>query len=269
MSARDSAAPAGPGNNQAGGLGNGGIGGGFGGGAYGGGGGYGAGGGINGGYSNRTGLTTGNTMYGNSAYGPSGGMAQAYGTRDYASLNRAGMGPTVGSYGNFQTPQGQPMYGSSPVQGQSFNGMNMGQALSQANRAQAAWQAAQAAHPQVGGLLDPSQGNVQPTSGGIVPNGYNTDYAPPAWAPPYTTMPTVQPQITDDMVPGYGTTYTPPSQVNLPTPAVPPTYYTHGGWPGQNTYYRDHQIAKVFENDRVPQEKGWGQSNSYTGRSGR
>ena len=183
MSARDSAGPAGPGGGGVG-LANGGVGGGYGGGAAGGRGGMGGGAGYNGGYGSHTGLTTGNKMYGNSAYGPSGGMAQAYGTRDYASLNRAGMGPTVGSYGNFQTPQGQPMYGSSPVQGQSFYGMNMGQALSQANRAQAAWQAAQAAHPQVGGLLDPHLGNIQPASDVSPPQ-----YAPPAWAPPYTSMP--------------------------------------------------------------------------------
>jgi hypothetical protein len=142
MSARDdfgSSAGRGPG---AGGLGNGGVGGGMGGGSRGGGAGY------NGGAGSRTGLTTGTTTYGNTAFGRPGGNAVAYGMRDAASLNRAGMGPTVGSYGNFRTPSGAAMFGNSPVQGQSFYGMNMGQALSQANRAQA-----RQPQPQVGGLL--------------------------------------------------------------------------------------------------------------------
>jgi hypothetical protein len=142
MSARDdfgSSAGRGPG---AGGLGNGGIGGGMGGGSRGGGAGY------NAGAGSRTGLTTGTTTYGNTAFGRPGGNAVAYGMRDAASLNRAGMGPTVGSYGNFRTPSGAAMFGNSPVQGQSFYGMNMGQALSQANRAQA-----RQPQQQVGGLL--------------------------------------------------------------------------------------------------------------------
>ena len=140
MSARDdfgSSAGRGPG---AGGLGNGGIGGGMSAGSRGGGAGY------NAGAGSRTGLTTGTTTYGNTAFGRPGGNAVAYGMRDAASLNRAGMGPTVGSFSNFRTPSGAAMFGNSPVQGQSFYGMNMGQALSQANRAQAR-------QPQVGGLL--------------------------------------------------------------------------------------------------------------------
>lgn len=134
MSARDSASGSSTykgGSGGAGGLGNGGIGGGMGGGYRGGGAGY------NGGAGSRTGLTTGTTTYGNTAFGRPGGNAVAYGTRDAASLGRAGMGPTVGSFGNFRTPSGAAMFGNSSVQGQSFRGMNMGQALSQANRAQA------------------------------------------------------------------------------------------------------------------------------------
>ena len=143
MSARDSASGSSTykgGSGGAGGLGNGGVGGGMGGGSRGGGAGY------NGGAGSRTGLTTGNTTYGNTAFGRPGGNAVAYGMRDAASLGRAGMGPTVGSYGNFRTPSGTAMFGNSSVQGQSFYGRNMGQALSQANRAQAR-------QPQVGGLL--------------------------------------------------------------------------------------------------------------------
>lgn len=189
MSARDSASGSsdwhgggGSINNSGGGTSNGGIGGGQGGGIGGGGA------GRNGGYGSQTGLTTGTDWHGNTAYGRAGGNVQAYGMRDARSLRDAGMGPTMGTYGNFQTPQGQPMYGSSPVQGQSFYGMNMGQALSQANRAQAAWQAAQSRGlgqpPHVGGLLDPHLGNIQPASGVSPPQ-----YAPPAWAPPYQSMP--------------------------------------------------------------------------------
>ena len=140
MSARDdfgSSAGRGPG---AGGLGNGGLGGGMSAGLRGGGAGY------NAGAGSRTGLTTGTTTYGNTAFGRPGGNAVAYGMRDAASLNRAGMGPTVGSFSNFRTPSGAAMFGNSSVQGQSFYGQNMGQALSQANRAQAR-------QPQVGGLL--------------------------------------------------------------------------------------------------------------------
>ena len=134
MSARDSASGSSTykgGSGGAGGLGNGGVGGGMGGGYRGGGAGY------NGGAGSRTGLTTGATTYGNTAFGRPGGNAVAYGMRDAASLGRAGMGPTVGSFGNFRTPSGAAMFGNSSVQGQSFYGRNMGQALSQANRAQA------------------------------------------------------------------------------------------------------------------------------------
>ena len=143
MSARDSASGSSTykgGSGGAGGLGNGGVGGGMGGGYRGGGAGY------NGGAGSRTGLTTGATTYGNTAFGRPGGNAVAYGMRDAASLGRAGMGPTVGSFGNFRTPSGAAMFGNSSVQGQSFYGQNMGQALSQANRAQAR-------QPQVDGLL--------------------------------------------------------------------------------------------------------------------
>lgn len=147
MSARDSASGSSTykgGSGGAGGLGNGGVGGGMGGGYRGGGAGY------NGGAGSRTGLTTGTTTYGNTAFGRPGGNAVAYGMRDAASLGRAGMGPTVGSFGNFRTPSGAAMFGNSSVQGQSFYGRNMGQALSQANRAQARQPKASASVP---GLL--------------------------------------------------------------------------------------------------------------------
>lgn len=191
MSARDSASGSsdwhgggGSFGNGGGGTANGGIGGGQGGGGWGGGAGY------NGGYQSRQGLSTGNTMYGNSAFGRPGGMAQAYGTRDARSLAAAGMGPTQGTFGQFRTMQGSPMFPGSPVQGQSFQGMNMGQALAQAQQAQQAWQAAQP--PQTGGLLGPSTPNVQPTSG-PVDQPYNPLSS--VQPPPYNPLVDVQPGL--------------------------------------------------------------------------
>lgn len=137
MSARDdfgSSAGRGPG---AGGLGNGGIGGGMGAGSRGGGAGY------NGGAGSRTGLTTGTTWHGNTAFGAPGGTATGYATRDAKSLGRAGMGPTMGQYGGFKTMSGNPMFGGSPVQGQSFNGMGAGQAFGRAEQAYDAWKDSQ------------------------------------------------------------------------------------------------------------------------------
>ena len=73
------------------------------------------------------GLTTGTTWYGNTAFGPAGGMATGYATRDGQSLAGAGMAPTMGTYSNFNTMNGQPMFGGA-LGGQGFNGMNANQA---------------------------------------------------------------------------------------------------------------------------------------------
>lgn len=174
MSARDdfgsdAGRPGGKGGSN-GGLANGGVGGGRGGGGGGGGA------GRNGGYGSQTGLQTGNQWHGNSAYGPAGGRAVAYGMRDARSLNAAGMGPTRGSYGNFKDMNGNALF-SGPVQGQSFYGMNMGQALSQAQRAQQAWNDTQIQHgpldrPTVPGILSPAPPAIVPA------------VAPPPPAPP-------------------------------------------------------------------------------------
>ncbi len=93
MSARDAESGSSTykgGSGYAGGLGNGGIGGGMGGGGnWGGGGGMGGGAGRNGGIGNRTGLTTGNRMYGNVAWGRPGGRAMnpgAWGVRPQPSV---------------------------------------------------------------------------------------------------------------------------------------------------------------------------------------
>lgn len=110
MSARDSESGSstykgGSGSSGAGGLGNGGIGGGRGAGGMGGGA------GRNGGAGSQTGLSTGKDWYGNTAFGRSGGRATGYATRDARSLAKAGMGPTMGAFGQFKTMQGQPMFG--------------------------------------------------------------------------------------------------------------------------------------------------------------
>ncbi len=95
MSARDAESGSSTykgGSGRAGGLGNGGIGGGMGGGGnYGGG--MGGGAGRNGGIGNRTGLTTGNRMYGGVAQGRPGGLAYNPGAWGVAPTPRVGQGP--------------------------------------------------------------------------------------------------------------------------------------------------------------------------------
>lgn len=215
MSARDSESGSSTykgGSGSAGGLGNGGIGGGMGGGGnYGGGGGGGA--GRNGGIGSRTGMTTGKDWYGNTAFGRSGGNVIGYGMRDARSLGRAGMGPTVGSFGNFRTPTGQAMFAGSPVQGMTFNGMGMGQALSQAQRAQAAWEAAQR-RQSVPGLL----GGAQPAGISATPQypGVEAEMALPEY-PPVDDNPLI------DVQPGLP-----------PLSGVPTAPIRFGPWPGQS-----------------------------------
>lgn len=96
MSARDAESGSSTykgGSGSAGGLGNGGVGGGRGGGGnYGGGSGGGGGAGRNGGINSRTGLTTGNHMYGGTAYGRPGGYAQnpgAWGVHPQPAVSQA------------------------------------------------------------------------------------------------------------------------------------------------------------------------------------
>lgn len=96
MSARDAESGSSSykgGSGRAGGLGNGGIGGGMGGGGNWGGG-MGGGAGRNGGIGNRTGMMTGNMMYGGMAMGRPGGMAMnpgAWGQRPQAPVQQAPM----------------------------------------------------------------------------------------------------------------------------------------------------------------------------------
>lgn len=233
MSARDSASP---GRGSSGGLANGGVGGGFGGGAAGGRAGMGGGSGYNGGYGSHTGLTTGTDIHGNTAFGRAGGDVQAYGMRDRASLDRAGMGPTLGSYGNFRTPTGNPMFAGSPVQGQSFYGMNMGQALSQAQRAQAA------NRPKVAGLLDST---AVPASAETYP-AVEQELALPTNPPSFVSNPFVDKPATiadyvRSLVKSYqglnaapAAAWTPASPTNPPVASIPRYANVQRSIPGSN-----------------------------------
>lgn len=81
-----------------------------------------------------TGLTTGNTWYGNTAYGPSGGTASGYATRTGAF----GMGPSLSQFSNFRTLSGAPVYGGG-VQNQTVTARNATQARSIMDRLAAAF----------------------------------------------------------------------------------------------------------------------------------
>lgn len=108
------------------------------------------------------GLSTGKTWHGNTAFGPSGGMARGYAT---ASLGPgAGMGPSVNKYSDFRTPTGAPMVGGS-LQGQPVAARNPQQAL---GMLQALFNAQRpAAPPAAGGLLDDDNITIEPTSDAI------------------------------------------------------------------------------------------------------
>jgi hypothetical protein len=99
-----------------------------------------------------TGVTTGNTIYGNTAYGPSGGMATGYATR---TGGMSGMGPSVGTYSNFRN-----LDGSAAIPGagnMTAMARNPQQARSVLER-----QFNPAGRPRVGGLLDGEQVAVGP-----------------------------------------------------------------------------------------------------------
>lgn len=224
MSARDSESGSSSyrgGSGNAGGLGNGGVGGGSGGGHRGGGAGY------NGGIGSRTGLTSGKDWRGNSAFGRAGGPVQAYGMRDARSLGRAGMGPTVGTYSNFRTPNGAAMFGNSPAQGRGmgFHGMNMGQALSQARRADAAWQGASAPEGLLGTTPTPAAAPSYPA--------VEQEMA----LPPYEDVP-------PEVVPA-PEEWTPASPYNPPLKSIP-----------RFTNMQRSQIGRNFNNDssRYPRQ---------------
>lgn len=111
------------------------------------------------------GLSTGNTIFGNTAFGIPGGLAQGHATAKLGA--GAGMGPTTNTYSNFRKPDGTPMFSGS-VQGMGIRAPN-------ANVAAAALRAlqeqAQAAAQRVGGLLSDEEvtsGPLDPAIGPVV-----------------------------------------------------------------------------------------------------
>jgi len=232
MSARDSESGSSSykgGSGNAGGLGNGGVGGGMGGGHRGGGAGY------NGGIGSRTGMSTGKDWYGNTAFGRPGGMATGYAMRDAASLRAAGMGPTMGSFGQFRTLQGNAMFPGLNNPGMSMRGMN-------------AQQAAQA----LASLQQQQMAARQPGVIGRLQNG--TVPTPAAAPPPQAAVPPPQQRIIGYLPgwPGTGMWWgnQPPYQNNA----------------GLNAPLRNPQQGPIgggkFQ-DRVPQDPNF--SGNFTG----
>lgn len=228
MSARDAESGSSTykgGSGSAGGMGNAGLGGGSGAG--------GQGGGYGGGMTRNTGMSTGKDWYGNTAFGAPGGRATGYATRDAKSLGRAGMGPTMGQYGGFKTMSGKPMFGGSPVQGQSFKGMGAGQAFGRAKQAYDAWKNSQI-----------EQGPLnRPTINRPAPNRPTPAVVSPVTPPSY-------PAYEAEMA---LPEYPPVPEIDIPFDEPAPTRtLSPGGWPGQNTHFGPGQNGKIFT-DRVPQ----------------
>lgn len=223
MSARDSESGSSTykgGSGSAGGLGNAGLGGGSGAG--------GQGGGYGGGMTRNTGMSTGNKMYGNTAFGAPGGRATGYATRDAKSLGRAGMGPTMGQYGGFKTMSGKPMFGGSPVQGQSFKGMGAGQAFGKAKQAYDAWKNSQI----VQGPLNRPTTN-RPTTGRPKPSVVSPFTPPELDIPEPLPFPPAEEELPEDVVPA-PVGWTPAASVNPPLKSIPRFANLTRSVPGRN-----------------------------------
>ena len=131
------------------------------------------------------GITTGSTIHGNTAFGPAGGNAIGHATRDARSLAGAGIGPSTGTYSNFRTPSGAPMFGAGPGAPGGL-GVNAGSGM---RAFQIARLLAERARPRPaagpGGLLDQDVPvNAVPEIPGIPPNlsfDYNYVY-PKGWS---------------------------------------------------------------------------------------
>lgn len=152
---------------------NGGLGGGMGGGG---------GGGGSGAYqSARTGINTGKDWYGNTAFStPGSALAAQYAMRDADSLARAGMGPTAGTYSQYKTLTGAPMFPGLP---NPMAGVNAPSAMAGASKLADMQRAMAAAQARVGGLLS-GEGvvtgpipNVMPTAAPPgMPSVFNQDW---------------------------------------------------------------------------------------------
>lgn len=133
------------------------------------------------------GLTTGNTIYGNTAFGPSGGNAVGHATAKLGA--GAGQGPTTNTYSNFRTPSGAPMFNGA-AQNIAIRAPNANVAAS----ALAALQAqAQASAQRVGGLLSDEEVTTAPIDpvGPVtaVPTAAPVVAEPWAWANPAVINP--------------------------------------------------------------------------------
>lgn len=101
-----------------------------------------------------TGLTTGKTVYGNTAYGPAGGNATGYATMSRPGANY-GVGPSTATYSNYRNLDGSQRFAGNP----SVTANNAGAGANQIATRQPAM--APAVMP-TGGLLDPDQGVSNP-----------------------------------------------------------------------------------------------------------
>ncbi len=120
------------------------------------------------------GLTTGNTIYGNTAFGNSGGMAQGYATVDNGYANT--VGPGTGSFTGFRYTDGTPMFAGTPMANRSYTGATAQEAMA---KALAAYRAYTGLHP--------------PTTGGGLLSGTGPTPAPVAAPPPAYRPPGVTP----------------------------------------------------------------------------
>lgn len=145
------------------------------------------------------GITTGNTIYGNTAFGPSGGMATGYAMA--SGLPGVAYGPSTAQYSNFRNLDGTPMFGGM-AGSRSFSAPNATQAYAQLQSYINSIMAARQARPQPAfGLLDavrtaPLPGVPQPAPqfGPVAYDGYyfmrNPTQRPynPATSPPPITI---------------------------------------------------------------------------------
>lgn len=181
-----------------------------------------------------TGVTTGKTIYGNTAYGPSGGMATGYATR---SGPISGMGPSVGTYSNFRN-----LDGSAAIPGagnMTAMGRNAFQARSQLQRMYGG-------PPRVGGLLSGEEVSVGPVAPPrrIVPTAMPIPRPPQAITGPWPGQ-AINPYIRN-MATKYLDRLAPtvPSDVNLmgglgmPGLSFRPAGYVGGFTQEQKDYYR-------------------------------
>lgn len=100
-----------------------------------------------------TGLTTGKTVYGNTAYGPAGGRATGYATMSRPGANY-GVGPSTATYSNYRNLDGSQRFAGNP----SVTARNAGVGANQIAARQPAM--APAVKP-TGGLLDPQPSTIQ------------------------------------------------------------------------------------------------------------